>query len=78
LPQKFSPVTELLDLQPLPVSVLKNKAFQVRVSLARCGSLLFGALMCLGLPCGGIGTDAVQRRVYAFQRDSNASFHVPL
>jgi pre-mRNA-splicing helicase BRR2 len=29
LPQKFSTATELLDLQPLPVSVLKNKRFQV-------------------------------------------------
>lgn len=28
LPQKFVPPTELLDLQPLPVSVLRNKAFE--------------------------------------------------
>jgi hypothetical protein len=28
LPEKFPPPTELLDLQPLPVSGLRNKAFE--------------------------------------------------
>lgn len=28
LPEKFSPPTELLDLQPLPVSALRNPAFE--------------------------------------------------
>ena len=28
LPEKFPPPTELLDLQPLPVSALRNKAFE--------------------------------------------------
>ncbi len=28
LPEKFPPPTELLDLQPLPVSALRNPAFE--------------------------------------------------
>lgn len=28
LPEKFPPPTELLDLQPLPVSALRNKEFE--------------------------------------------------
>lgn len=28
LPEKFPPPTELLDLQPLPVSALRNQAFE--------------------------------------------------
>jgi hypothetical protein len=28
LPEKYPPPTELLDLQPLPVSALRNKAFE--------------------------------------------------
>jgi len=32
LPEKFPPPTELLDLQPLPVSALRNKAFEALYS----------------------------------------------
>jgi pre-mRNA-splicing helicase BRR2 len=28
LPEKYPPPTELLDLQPLPVSALRNKSFE--------------------------------------------------
>lgn len=32
LPEKFPPPTELLDLQPLPVSALRNPAFEALYS----------------------------------------------
>ncbi len=40
LPQKFSAVTELLDMHPLPVAALKNKAFQVHKHILRLTMLL--------------------------------------
>ena len=59
LPQKFAPPTELLDLQPLPVSALRNPAFealyptfrtfnpiQTQVSMTVLAMCLQGLLLC--------------------------------
>lgn len=39
LPEKFHPPTELLDLQPLPISALRNSAFEAQYTQVR--SLVF-------------------------------------
>jgi hypothetical protein len=87
LPQKFSAVTELLDLQPLPVSALKNKAYQVRLHVRSRGVTACGVVVDHGGDDGDGGRDdsgdtprvatgAVQGRVQALQRSADAG--VPL
>ncbi|CAI7778033.1 unnamed protein product [Closterium sp. NIES-53] len=60
LPEKFPPPTELLDLQPLPVTALRNAAFEA----------LYAGEPAAGLvstdPSGGAGSGAVRRGISHF------------
>ena len=67
LPEKYPPPTELLDLQPLPVTALRNPAFE---ALYR-GFKTFNPIQTQVGPCVGAGRNELMMAVFGGAAQAN-------